>query len=537
MPVRDPLQESEFWLASTPASLRVRRLKLVAMAVLFSIFLVAFVFANVPIAQSDGFIPFIQGTMVITELITAVLLYTQFATLRSRAILVLASGYLFTALVIMAHTLSFPRALSPSGLFGGGLQTTGWLHIIWHFVYPASIIGYVLLRNKEADTGGLVHSPASSAIILSVTTVCALALALTWGLVAADAYVPPLILDRTTFAPLAAYTGLLDALVCALALFLLWKHERSFLDQWLLIAVFATILEMAMVTTISGRFTLGWYSVRLFGVIASTVVLIALLVETMVLYARLAKATVLVQRERSLAELARVDRMVTAGALSASIAHEVTQPLAGMVASANAGLRWLSAARPDIDKAQGAFTHIADAGHRANEVIRSVRAIFKTDDRERESIDLNSLISRTLVLIDAELRENAIEIETGFDKRLPPVMGDATQLQQVLLNLMTNSIESMSSIGSLPRKLRLRSEVQSDEEVLISIEDTGVGFKPDHGDIVFKPLFTTKAEGMGLGLAICRSVIEGHGGRIWASSDGYSGAIFQFALPAAASRR
>jgi C4-dicarboxylate-specific signal transduction histidine kinase len=229
--------------------------------------------------------------------------------------------------------------------------------------------------------------------------------------------------------------------------------------------------------------------------------------------------------------------MVTAGALSASIAHEVTQPLAGMVASANAGLRWLSAARPDIDKAQGAFTHIADAGHRANEVIRSVRAIFKTDDRERESIDLNSLISRTLVLIDAELRENAIEIETGFDKRLPPVMGDATQLQQVLLNLMTNSIESMSSIGSLPRKLRLRSEVQSDEEVLISIEDTGVGFKPDHGDIVFKPLFTTKAEGMGLGLAICRSVIEGHGGRIWASSDGYSGAIFQFALPAAASRR
>jgi signal transduction histidine kinase len=239
----------------------------------------------------------------------------------------------------------------------------------------------------------------------------------------------------------------------------------------------------------------------------------------------------------TLIELAKVDRMTRIGELSASIAHEVTQPLAGMVASANAGLRWLSAARPDIDNARRALTHIADAGHRANDVIRSVRANFKTSNQEKRSINLNSLISRTLVLIDAELRENAIEIETDLDKRLPPVMGDATQLQQVLLNLMANSIESMSSIGSLPRKLRLRSEVQSDEEVLISIEDTGKGFKPDDGDTIFRPLFTTKSEGMGLGLSICRSVIEGHGGRIWASSDGYSGAKFQFALPAAASQR
>ena len=233
----------------------------------------------------------------------------------------------------------------------------------------------------------------------------------------------------------------------------------------------------------------------------------------------------------SLTELARVDRLATAGELTASIAHEVTQPLAGMVASANAGLRWLSAAKPDIDKARGAFTHIADAGHRANDVIRSVRAIFKTGGHEKRSVDLNGLISRTLALIGAELQEHAIEVETDLDKRLPPVIGDVTQLQQVLLDLLTNSIDSMSSSGSLRRKLRLRSEVQSDEEVLISIEDTGTGFKPDDGDIIFKALFTTKAEGMGLGLSICRSVIEGHGGRIWASSDGYSGAKFQFALP------
>jgi signal transduction histidine kinase len=186
-------------------------------------------------------------------------------------------------------------------------------------------------------------------------------------------------------------------------------------------------------------------------VIAQALVILWLLSERR--QRRLAEARI----RASLTELAKVDRMATAGALTASIAHEVTQPLAGMLASANAGLRWLSAAEPNIDKARGALAHIAAAGDRANDVIRSVRAIFKTSDQESLPVDLNALISSTLALIDVKLREHAIEIETDLNQRLPPVMGDATQLQQVLLNLLMNSIESMSSIGSLPRKLRLRS--------------------------------------------------------------------------------
>jgi signal transduction histidine kinase len=273
-----------------------------------------------------------------------------------------------------------------------------------------------------------------------------------------------------------------------------------------------------------------WYLVGI-----GVAILLQALIIHWLLYERRRRRLSEARTRESLAELAHVNRMATAGELSASIAHEVAQPLAGIVASANAGMRWLSSATPDLDRARSALAHIAGAGRRANEVVRSVRTIFDKQNQAHKPITVSNLVFRTLVLIRPELEKHQIGLETGLSTQLPHVMGDAVQLQQVFLNLFTNSIDSMASIEGRPRILRVKADSSRDGEILISIEDTGHGFNPDVADRLFEPLFTTKAQGMGVGLSICRSIIRAHGGRIWASSDGKSGATFQITLPIATS--
>jgi len=233
----------------------------------------------------------------------------------------------------------------------------------------------------------------------------------------------------------------------------------------------------------------------------------------------------------TMAELANVSRFAIAGELSASIAHEVNQPLTGMVASANAGLRWLAAPVPDVEKARAALTQIVAAGHRASDVVRGIRAIFKRDSGERRAIDVNELIAAVLALAENDLNKHQIAVETQLASTLPLAFGDRAQLQQVLLNLVLNAVDSMSEVPAAMRLLRVISEAKDASEIQLSVKDTGVGLKPDDAERVFKPLFTTKSRGMGMGLSICRSIIESHDGRIWASPAG-SGATFTFVLPA-----
>jgi signal transduction histidine kinase len=231
------------------------------------------------------------------------------------------------------------------------------------------------------------------------------------------------------------------------------------------------------------------------------------------------------------AELAHAQRFAVAGELSASIAHEVNQPLAGIVASANAAQRWLAAPVPDLEKARAALTQIVGAGHRASDVVRGIRAIFKSDTAERHSVDMNDLMLAVLALAEGDLKKHQIRVEIRLDEYLPAVEGDRAQLQQVLLNLISNAVDSMASVQSGPRTLRISSEVNKAGEVLMSVEDTGTGISPEDVDRIFKPLYTTKSRGMGMGLSICRTIVESHHGRIWATSEG-SGALIQVALPA-----
>ena len=228
-------------------------------------------------------------------------------------------------------------------------------------------------------------------------------------------------------------------------------------------------------------------------------------------------------------ELAQVNRMATAGELSATIAHEVRQPLAGMVSMAGAALRWLSTENPDIGRARDALNKVVVAGHHASDVITNVRAMFEKDTQEKTPTDVNKLIRTVLTLVDIDLRKHSIECQVTLSEQLPPAMANAVQLQQVVLNLVMNAIELMNTAE--PRVLSIKSEFTGQDSIRVAIEDTGSGIDPSNRDRIFKPLFTTKVRGMGMGLSICHSIMESHDGKIWVSAGASRGSIFQFELP------
>jgi C4-dicarboxylate-specific signal transduction histidine kinase len=259
----------------------------------------------------------------------------------------------------------------------------------------------------------------------------------------------------------------------------------------------------------------------------------ALVVQTLLIcwlvYEHRRRSLAEVQSRNSMAELTYINRRATASELSASIAHEVNQPLSGITMRASAALRWLAAETPDINKARAALTQIVEAGHRASDIVTSIRAMFRKDSTEIARIDINNLIRTVLDIVRIDLHRKHIEIRTELNGALPIVLGDKVQLQQVVLNLVMNASEAMQSV---PRRvLTVRSEQSKPGKVHVSIKDTRTGIDPSSLSSIFKPLFTTKANGMGMGLSICHSIIQNHGGRIWGSPGADGGSIFEFELP------
>jgi signal transduction histidine kinase len=236
-----------------------------------------------------------------------------------------------------------------------------------------------------------------------------------------------------------------------------------------------------------------------------------------------------IQSRSTMAELTFMNRRVAAGQLSASLTHEVSQPLAGIVTRASAALRWIRAEKPNLERAEAALEGIVASGHRASDIISSVRAMFKKDAPQKVSTDINQVIRTVLSIVRVELQKHGVELQTRLNEHLPTVQGDKVQLQQVLLNLVMNAIDSMHSVQ--PRVLTIRTEQPGAGLVHVSVEDTGTGIDPSNLEQIFKPLFTTKSNGMGMGLSICHSIIESHEGRIWVSPALKRGSIFQFELP------
>jgi PAS domain S-box-containing protein len=230
-------------------------------------------------------------------------------------------------------------------------------------------------------------------------------------------------------------------------------------------------------------------------------------------------------------ELARVARLTTIGEFAASIAHDFIQPLAAAVANGEAARRWLNRDVPNLVEAQEAITSAINAADRASEVITRIRALLRNDKPEHLAVDINSVIRDVLSLTNSTLQGRNVLVRTRLPADLPPVRGDRIGLQQVIMNLITNGTDAMSSITDRSRILHIDSQIEASGSVLVAVADAGTGFNPGIADRIFDPLFTTKSNGMGLGLSICRSIIEAHGGRLWASPGSPHGAVFQFTMP------
>ena len=231
------------------------------------------------------------------------------------------------------------------------------------------------------------------------------------------------------------------------------------------------------------------------------------------------------------AELAHVTRVTTLGELTASIAHEVNQPLAALVTNGEASLRWLAATPPDLEEARGAINRMIRDGNRASEVIRRLRDLTRKTESQMASLDINGIIHDVVALVQRELLMNRVGLRLDLAVPVSPIVGDRVQLQQVIINLMMNGIEAMATVPKGSRELWIRSRPHADEQVLVAVQDSGVGLDPEQIDRMFKAFFTTKQDGMGMGLSICRSIIEAHGGKLWALPNERSGATFQFTIP------
>jgi C4-dicarboxylate-specific signal transduction histidine kinase len=252
-----------------------------------------------------------------------------------------------------------------------------------------------------------------------------------------------------------------------------------------------------------------------------------------------AQATIALEstrRERQLrelqAELAHANRVATLGQLSASIAHEVKQPIGSAVTNAQAALRLLGRQPPDLETVREALEDIVEGGQRAGDVLDRLRALITKAPARKERLDINQAIRKVSELAHGEAVKNCVSVQMGLADDLPLIEGDRVQLQQVIMNLIVNAIQAMRGFDSDRRELHIRTDTIGAEGVRVVVQDNGPGLTPESLPRLFEPFYTTKADGMGMGLAICRSIIEAHGGRLWAAAREPHGALFQFTIPA-----
>jgi len=520
----DKSGDAEAWLSNLPPTSRQRWSALAVAAVLAMGCAVLVPFANRQLPRIDGFIPAFEGTIFVTDFITSIMLFSQFSIYQSRALLALASGYLFTALIVIPHMFTFRGALTSTGLLGAGLQSSAWLYNFWHIGLPTALLVYAWLKD-ETRTKSITRWPTSTAIGSSVVIVVGLVCGLTLLATAGEGFLPRLVLDSTHFSPLVLHTAVFMLLICVAALCVLWARRRSVLDLWLMVVALAAILEMLFTGILSsGRFSLGFYVGRLFSLVTATVVLAVLLTETTRLYARLARSNAMLQRERN-------NKLMNLGAMAASISHELKQPLAAIAVNGGALVRFLGHAPPNLDEVRSAARRMISDGHRASQVLDNLRALFGKTDQPQEPIDANEIALGALRALRGELEGHDIATRVELTPELPPVLGHKGQLQQVVINLVHNAIEAMDSLNDDRRVLRVSTEHSGDDAIIIAVEDSGPGIDPGKLDNIFDAFVTTKPHGMGLGLAICRMIVERHEGQLSSSSVNPHGTVFRVILP------
>ena len=417
----------------------------------------------------------------------------------------------------------------------------------------AAIIGTVISGIGAAVTYRLFNGPSAAILTtwehwFASDAIGIIAVApLVIGLAAAIRQPPPrseLIEGASALAALAVMTGISISLpedswktvapVALLFPMLLWVAARC---RPVFAAAAAFLVSMSVVST--AVFSIGHFGdvslsmadrvaqaqAAVLFVALGAYVLAALFAERRASELRLARANMMLERERD-------NKLMSAQAITAAIAHEVRQPLAGIVTNASAAMRWLGRTPPDFDEVQAALKRIQTESHRTSDVFDAIRALFRTGDQGRQPVDVNAIIGEVIESLRGELKDHGIETRLDLNE-LPLVDGHTGQLREVIFNLAHNALEAMDGTTERSRLLRVRTQRRDAGAVAVEVEDSGSGIDPQKLERIFTAFVTTKSQGMGLGLAICRMIIEQHGGTLTASSDGQNGAVFQFVLPIA----
>jgi signal transduction histidine kinase len=523
--VQKERQDFPLVIATMPATDRQRAIAVGIVIVLIVTAAVMAPFASTQVGRNDAFIPVLQTVVSVVDLITATLLFAQFSIQPQRALLALASGYIFSGSFAFLQTLAFPGGYTPAGLIGDTLNTPAWMYVLWHTTFPAAVLVYAL--SKDATGAARPQGrPAMTAIVITVACVLAVIAGLTWIVTTKAEYLPSF---YTTDIRLQTQFGNQINLALWLwgstALAVLFSRRRTILDLWLMVTLLAYMPSfLVAIIGSSVRFTVGWYAARCFILIASCMLLSVLLIETTLLYSRLASAIILQRRERT-------NRLLSVDAATAAIAHEINQPLGAMSLNCDAALECLKAMPLDLEELRSCLTDVKNENSRANEIVRGVRALFKATVRQREMVEINRLAREVLRMVEHDLHVHGVSVSTEFQEDVPQVRADPIQLQQVILNLVKNAIDAIAIGHTTIKAIRLITTYDGKSVVSLYVQDSGPGITTENETQIFDPFFSTKPSGMGLGLSISRGIIEDHGGDLRLTETSSKGCIFEITLP------
>ena len=509
------MRASDFLVYRMPASRAQVRIALGVALMLFLVFIVTNFYGKARFPVFDGVVPLTSVILVMADWITATLLFAQARVLQARPLRVLALGFFSAGLLVVLRLLANPGY----GLSEARYNLPLWFYLASHAALPLAILSYAW-PGRSANEPTPSAPPGRHLTDNHLTVLVILAWGLALAIVAGETSLP-----WTSPIFLTALAVLLPTIA---AIVLLWRRLASVLDLWLMLMLWGWLLETILIALPSPGLTAGWYAARGLGLVSGLFVLFALLAETSKLYAQTVLQLIAQTQERE-------HRFLIRDVMSASIAHDLRQPLAAIMINAEVARRM--AAEPErelttpADEITLVLNDIIASSHRANDILQSTRAVFGREDSERDPIDPAVILRSTLAMVESSARAHGVSVKFVMEGEPGPVFINRLQLQQALLNLFQNAIEALSHSKAPNRTLSVRCGCCGNRGVIMHVEDNGPGIAPADRKKIFDAFYTTRPEGLGMGLVIARSVIRAHGGRLEVEPRSPAGTAFIIHLP------